>query len=67
MHFVEAICLFCIGFMHFAETIFRFAEVICLEIENINQLSPVNNVAGTEFGKNAVKFKTKSTNNSTCI
>ena len=53
--------------MHFAEAIFSFAEAICSKIENNNHLSPVNTVAGTELGKNAVEFKTKSTNNSACI
>ena len=65
MHFAEAICKNCRGYMHFAEAICHFAEAICSFCENIDQLSPVEAGAGTELGnKKSTFFLTKDGKNS---
>ena len=63
MHFAEAICNYCRGYMHFAEAIYNFAEAICSFCENIDQLSPVKAEAGTELGnKKLIFFDPKMSN-----
>ena len=57
MHFAEAICNYCRGYMHFAEAIYKFAEAICSFCENIDQLSPVEAGARTGLGKKKASAK----------